>query len=309
LAELGARVIKIEQPGVGDYYRAGGEKTLIGGRQVHALNQGKESLGLDLKTDEGREIFKKLVRKSDVVLESFRPGTLQRLKIAYPALKKINPRIILCSITGGGQKGKGAMLAGHDLNYLGSSGLLLKIKDSEGRPVSPGFQIVDLATGQEAAMRIVAALYQNQKNKKTNKKGEWIDCSMAGSALSLARLYPPREKTFSKIRYAIYRTSDGGFMTFAPLEAKFWDRFCQITGRSDWSENSLRELFLSKSKEEWTSLGEKEDICLFPVEELSPEFFEGKNFADLGYHTGSILKTLGYRPDRIKELKKKGVVA
>lgn len=326
LKEQGARVIKVEQPGIGDYYRAvvrtstdGGDT--LGGRQVHALNAGKETLGLDLKSDAGREIFKKLVRRADVVVESFRPGTLKRLKIDYTVLKKLNPRIILCSITGG-QKGRSAFLAGHDLNYLGQSGLLSKIKDREGRPVIPDFQVVDLAAGQKAAMKVLAALFQRSKTRR----GSWIGVSLEEAAYSLARLYPPRHRSFlggGFMRYGVYETADGQHVTFAPLEQKFWERFCRLIGRPEWGddplrpsdrepekEEAVRAFFRSRTKKELADIGLKEDVCLFPVEEISESFFaRQKEFPPLGTHTIKILKSIGYKPSLVQKLKSQGVVA
>ncbi len=321
LAELGARVIKIEQPGLGDYYRAVAGGDTLGGRQVHLLNYGKESLGLDLKTDPGREIFKKLARKADVVIESFRPGTLRRLKIDFKVLTKINRRLILCSITGAGQKGPLSHLAGHDLNYLGLSGLLLKIRDETGRLVVPDFQVVDLAVGQAAALQIVAALSSRAKTKR----GVWLDCSMKDTALSMARLYPPRKRSLlggGRARYGAYETLDGRYVTLAALEPKFWERFCEIVGRPEWKSDPLtggeeepkrkeeiQEIFRSKTVAEWEEIGRKSDICLFPVEETPPALFEGKTFEALGHHTNKILRGLGYRPGQIKEWKVQGVIA
>jgi len=157
LGDLGARIIKVEQPGVGDYYRAILKGSPLLGDQADIINQGKESLTLDLKNPEGRGIFLKLVRKADVVLENFRPGVLKKLSLDYLRLKKINPRVILCSVTGLGQKGPDASLAGHDLNYLGLSGLLSRNRDAGGRMVIPDFQVIDLAAGYDAAFKIAAA--------------------------------------------------------------------------------------------------------------------------------------------------------
>ena len=324
LREMGARVIKIEQPGVGDYYRALFKgRDLLGGRQVFVINEGKESLGLDLKSREGREIFLKLVRKADVVVESFRPGVLKKLRLDYSRLKKINPRIILCSITGAGQKGPDSHLAGHDLNYLGLSGLLSKIQDQDGRVVVPDFQVVDLASGLETHSRIAAALYQRQKTKK----GCWIDTSLLEAGRSMAKLYPPRSsgRTFlggGVTRYGVYETADCGHVTLAALEGKFWNQLCKIVGRPEWTEGEgslqirnsgsrqeLEQIFKSRKTSEWTEIGRQNDICLFPVEDVrEPAQDPEKKAPALGQHTGKILKSLGMSRKEIESLKNKGVI-
>jgi crotonobetainyl-CoA:carnitine CoA-transferase CaiB-like acyl-CoA transferase len=327
LKELGARVVKVEQPGVGDYYRAvfNGEG-ILGGGQVQVINQGKESLGLDLKAEEGREIFKKLVRKADVVIENFRPGVLKKLKLDYPVLKKINRGVILCSITGFGQKGEKSRLAGHDLNYLGLSGLLSRIRDGEGRPVIPDFQIIDLAAGMEAAMKIAAALHERDKTGR----GCRIDCAMVRTGYSLSRLYAlgSRRTEAGKsvvagglIRYAVYRTSDGRWITLAALEPKFWSRFCRVVGRPEWAKEEgfrflgeekreeLKKIFVGRSAQEWIELGAREDLCLFPVEEIEDLPLKPKKKApELGAQTTRILRSLGLSLNQIKTLKGKGVV-
>ncbi len=322
LCELGATVIKVEQPGVGDYYRAltaDGQGLLASHTRV--IHQGKQSLGLDLKTPEGKAVFKKLVRKADVVLESFRPGVLKKLKLDYSVLKKVKPSIILCSITGFGQTGPRSSLAGHDLNFLGLSGLLTKIRDQEGQCVIPDVQVTDLAAGMEAALKISAALY---KRKKT-KKGCWIDCSMIGAGYSFSRFCNfekgPSVVSGGLIRYGVYETSDGRLVTLGALEEKFWSKFCHLIGHPAWIEASaglrflgeenreeLRRIFRSKSLDQWTAFGLKEDICLFPVEEAIDLGRFSKKSPRLGEQTARILASIGYRPRDRRELKKKGVI-
>lgn len=302
LAELGARVIKIEEPGVGDYYRAAPGSSALLGDQVDVINAGKESLGLNLKAPEGREVFLKLVRKADVVLESFRPGVLKKLGLDFAVLKKVRPKIILCSITGFGRNRKKSNLAGHDLNFLAMTGLLSRIRDATGRLVIPDFQIVDLATGYESAMKIAAALAMR-------KRGGHLDVSMEGAAASLSRLYSvPTPLAGSMSRYGVYETSDGGWVTLAALEPKFWTKFCRVISREESvSREELQEVFHSKSLEDWRNLGEKEDVCLFPVNENPSRRLE-KAFPALGTHTVSILRKMGYTSQQIRLLKERGIV-
>lgn len=325
LLELGARVIKVEQPGVGDYYRAVFKgKGILGSQQVEVINQGKESLGLDLKSKEGRTLFKKLVRETDVVIENFRPGVLKKLKLDYSSLKKVNQTIILCSLTGFGQRGSRQGLAGHDLNYLGLSGLLARIKDSKGELVLPDFQVIDLMAGTGAALQILSALHQRARTKK----GCWLDCSMMEAGYSMARLYHSREAgevspvAGGLVRYGIYEGSDGKKITLGALEPKFWIRFCQVIGRPGWAEEAhrfeflgeakreeLKGIFKGKTAREWIEIGAREDLCLFPVEEIRDlPLFPKRSAPSLGEHTVRILRSLGYTRSQIRGLKKKGIV-
>jgi alpha-methylacyl-CoA racemase len=307
LAEQGARVVKIEQPGVGDYYRAVSNSPTLLGDQVDVINQGKESLGIDLKAPQGREIFEKLVRSADVVLESFRPGVSTKLGLGFNQLRKIRPSIILCSITGFGQKGRRARLAGHDLNFLGLSGLLTRIRDALGRSVIPDFQMVDLAAGYEAAMRISAALASRTRKKSPVH----LDVSMEKAAASMSRLYSDPTPLAGELPcYGIYETADCQWMTLAALEPKFWSRFCDAIGKSEVApRGELSALFRTKTMAEWAALGEREDVCLFPVVEHPQRPKLRKGFPPLGTHTISVLKKLRYTSKQIRELKAKGVIA
>src|SRR5579883_2851286 len=148
LADFGADVIKIEEPGSGDYGRFMPPQG-AGGMSLYflAINRNKRSMTLNLKTPDGREIFLRLVKQADVVLESFRPGVLERLGLGYEQLKEVNPRLVYCAITGYGQNGPYRLRAGHDLNYAGYAGLLDYNRDSNGEPVMPPTQLGDLAGG------------------------------------------------------------------------------------------------------------------------------------------------------------------
>lgn len=328
LGDLGARIIKIEQPGVGDYYRAVLKDQPLLGDQADVINQGKESLALDLKDPEGREVFLKLVRKADVVIENFRPGVLKKIGLGYSDLRKVNLRVVLCSVTGLGQKGKDASLAGHDVNYLGLSGLLARNRDANGAMVIPDFQMIDLAAGYDAALKIAAALQQRNRTKK----GSWIDVSMVGSGLAMSRLYSRKNAGIASekkskaagglVRYGVYETVDGRFLTLAALEPKFWRNFCRAVGRPEWShvaesyeflgEDARRELqgmFKQKTLAEWLELGHVHDLCLFAVEDV-PLWKEAvrRPTPKLGEHSDQILRKMGYSPKQIAALRAKGVV-
>src|SRR6476661_6467285 len=148
LADFGADVIKIEEPGSGDYGRFMPPHG-AGGMSLYflAINRNKRSMTLNLKTERGREIFRRLVKDADVVLESFRPGVLERLDLGYAQLKEINPRLVYCAISGYGQDGPYRLRAGHDLNYAGYAGLLDYNRGPRGEPAMPPTQLGDLAGG------------------------------------------------------------------------------------------------------------------------------------------------------------------
>jgi alpha-methylacyl-CoA racemase len=174
LADFGADVIKVEDTGMGDYLRADGPAFL-------ALNRGKRSISIDLKNSEGREAFLRVARDADVLLESFRPGVMERLGVGYERLREKNPRLVYCAITGYGQDGPFALRAGHDTNYLARIGLLDLTGDPDGPPVQAAGQIADLGGGAlMAAFGILAAL----RERDVSGEGQFVDVSMTDGALS-----------------------------------------------------------------------------------------------------------------------------
>jgi alpha-methylacyl-CoA racemase len=300
-SRMGARVIKVEQPGVGDYYRAlsgGAEFVALG--HFEEIHMGKEFITLDLKSAEGKKKFKKLVRKVDVVIENFRPGVLKRLGLSYHTLKKWKRSIILCSITGSGQTGRYSRLGGHDLNYMALSGLLSMNIDSKGRPKIPDFQVIDLAVGYRSTSLILAAL---QERRRTGK-GSWIDSSMLDVGLEMAALYKAERPRRSKRRktpleshpnYQVYQTKDKRYVAFAPLEPKFVRNFGKALKKDmkavqKMRSSQLKKLFLSKRFKEWSRLGEKFDFCLSPVLQVHEA---------CGYARGRRLPKMGRDNDRV----------
>ncbi len=320
LVQAGARVIKVEEPGVGDYYRA-----LAGGREFvelghfSRLHRGKEFITLNLKSDQGRELFKELVRRADVVIENFRPGTLKRLKIQYPVLSRWNKKVILCSLTGYRPKGPEARLGGHDLNYLALSGLLSMNRDRTGQPVIPQFQLVDLSAGYRAFGLILAALM----NRERTGRGSWVSVSLQETALEIASLYAPVRGPAPAVslqglpHYAVYQTRGGGWISFAPLEPKFVKNFCEAvggpTGRRPvgrLKKNGLRRLFLGKTRREWGRLSQRHDFCLTPVREIGEVFGRIKKRAlpPMGRDNVKILRPIGYSAGEVRDLKRRWVL-
>src|SRR5262249_29512561 len=181
LGDLGAEVIKVEEPTTGDPTRHGQPRVGRHGAAFLQVNRNKKSIALDLKSPKGRQAFLKLAESADVILEQFRPGVVDRLGIAYPAVSELNPRLVYCSLSGFGQSGPHRLRSGHDLNYLALSGVLGLTTDQNGKPVIPGVQVADLAGGMVAAFGILAALLARERTGR----GQLVDVSMFDVMLSM----------------------------------------------------------------------------------------------------------------------------
>ncbi|GAC1377859.1 MAG: CaiB/BaiF CoA-transferase family protein [Ktedonobacteraceae bacterium] len=290
LADFGADVIKVEEPGSGDYGRVMPPHG-SGGQSLYfvAINRNKRSITLNLKTAQGREIFQRMVRHADVVLESFRPGVMERLGLGYEQLKEINSRLVYCAISGYGQDGPYRLRAGHDLNYAGYAGLLHYNRSSHGEPTMPPTQLADLAGGSYMAiMGILTAIV----GRIQTGEGRKIDVSMTEGVMSLlplaATVYLNTDKAprpgHSSLDgglpcYNIYETKDGKHITLAALEPKFWHTFCTHIGHlellpfhmpvgpgeREQAMNMLRTIFKSKTRDEWVAELGDIDACVGPV--------------------------------------------
>ncbi|HET6922842.1 MAG TPA: CaiB/BaiF CoA-transferase family protein [Anaeromyxobacteraceae bacterium] len=285
LADLGADVVKVEDPQGGDYVRwmppLAGEQSGF----FHALNRNKRSLRLDLKRPAGPAVLRRLVRRFDVVVESFRPGVMDKLGVGYAALRAETPRVVLCSISGYGQDGPYRERAGHDLDYCATAGVLALNGPPEG-PLPPGVQVADVAGGSWPAVAgILAALVR----RAATGEGAHLDVSMTDGALAMlalqlgaaaARGVPLRrgEEILNggSACYGVYRTRDGRFVALGALEPKFFQRFCEAAGRPDLAGRQfdrdgrgpraeLTALFASRTRDEWARLGAEHDCCLAPV--------------------------------------------
>ena len=231
LCNLGADVIKIEDPKLGDYMRS--VPPLVEGVSYPFLmvNRGKRSLAVDLKTPEGQEILRKLARRADVVVEQFRPGAMARLGAYYDGLAIMNPKLVYCSFSGYGQTGPYKDLPGHDINFQALAGILgvTGVRDDK-RPAIPGVPVADLASGFNAALAILAAL----RTRDRTGRGEFIDVSIYDTAvtlmvLGLARFLATGEEpvpgetllTGTFPFYNLYETKDGRWLSVAAVEPKF----------------------------------------------------------------------------------------
>jgi alpha-methylacyl-CoA racemase len=290
LADFGAEVLKVEDTGMGDYirwsppYYEGAEESAKSALFL-ALNRGKRSIRLDLKSEGGTEVLLRLVREHDVLLESFRPGVMQRLGVGYERLREENPRLVYCAITGYGQDGPYTGRSGHDMNYLGLNGLLGLSGDAGGPPVQSAGQIADLGGGAlMAAVGILAALRERERSGE----GQLVDVSMFDGSLSWLALVaakyladgtaPERgglELAGGLICYRPYACSDG-WVTLGALEPKFWQAWCRGVGREDLVEKQferpgsdahaeVERVFLERTRDEWREFASQHDCCLEPV--------------------------------------------
>ena len=297
LGDLGAEVIKIEEPERGDYARWNPPQINGVGSRHLLLNRNKKSLTLNLKAPEGKAVLRRMVEQgADVLIEQFRPGVMERLGVGYKDLEKVNPRIIYCSLTGYGQDGPYRDLAGHDLNYIGIAGVLGLTGQKGGSPVIPGIQIADLIEGGlYAVIGILSALMARQKTGR----GQYVDISMLDGVVSLlpdsAALYfaegkAPRagERRLGGglPQYQVYQTQDGKYLAVGALEEKFWANLSRLIGRPEWAEKIPRELeprceeiqkemarlFKTKTQKEWLDLLMHEDTCVTAVQSLDEVF-------------------------------------
>jgi alpha-methylacyl-CoA racemase len=284
MAEAGAEVIKVERPGGGDDMRAYapvlGPGPAAMGVPFALLNRGKCSLALDLKDANGQAQLRPLLEQADVVVEQFRPGVMARLGLGWEHLQSINPRLILCSITGYGQAGPKAQIAAHDLNYLADAGLLSLTGDGQGAPQLPPVLIADIAAGAYPAfMNVLLAL----RERETTGRGVHLDVSMSDNLFALGFFalaqgwsghWPGANEgltTGGSPRYALYRCADGKFLAVAPLEQKFWDNFCAAIGLpEEWRDDArdpagtravVAQCVARRTAAEWQEQMGGRDVC------------------------------------------------
>lgn len=305
LADLGAEVIKVEEPKRGDYARDISPKKDGVGIIFRALNRGKKSVSIDLSQDRGREILYRMVEDTDVFIEGNRPGVAEKLQIDYDTLTEYNSSLVYCSLSGYGQDGPYRDRPGHDLNYSSYTGLMdMTRSDEDGRPALTGFPISDMAGGLMAAFRICGALAGRGMN---NQEGTYLDVSLTEACLSfsqpvsvlaLAGKNPrPRKSAFTGKYpcYDVYECKEGEYVSLAALEQKFWKSFCRTVGKEDLIEHhlsddpdtrefvrsELQELFSGKSREEWVQDLEGEGVMVSgvrtPGEAVNDPHFQFRN--------------------------------
>jgi alpha-methylacyl-CoA racemase len=375
LGDLGAEVIRVGPPPAAGARQAARQ---TGSRAVahQASNRNKKSILIDLKLEEGRSIFYRMAEESDVIVDGFRPGVVKRLRIDYQTVSEINPGIIYCAISGYGQDGPYRDLPGHDINYISIAGALNLIGEAGRQPVIPLNLVADYGGGgMNAAVGILGAIIARGKTGK----GQYIDVSLTDTVISLltqsvldgyflSGIAPERGESAlggGYPYYAIYQTKDGKFISFGCLEPWLWENLCREIGKEEFiafnpvgerlSEQtgderrqeifaSLRQLFLTRTRDEWFDLLSQKDVPIGKVYSLDEVFndpqvlhremvievehpTEGKvkqvgiaikmsdtpgkvrNLAPLpGEQTDEILRGFGYNDEGIKQLRQRGIV-
>ena len=316
LARLGADVIKVEEPGRGDYMR-------LDDAQFEAVNRNKRSIELDLKSERGKEVLLRLVDTAHVLVEGNRPGVMQRLGLGWDVLHARNPRLVMCSITGYGQGGPFASRAGHDLNYMAVAGGLGLNGEREGPPVPLSVQVADIGGGGlQPALEILGALLAVERAGE----GRWIDVSMTDGAIgflaiAFASLAGGDRVTRGYARltgrypcYRVYECADGRYYSVAALEPKFWQTLCDAVERPDLidarlseeleAHEKVEEVFRARTRDEWDRIFDGLDVCCEPVLDIDEVAGHPQVKArgslnatgrvpQLGEHTDEILRELG----------------
>lgn len=303
LADLGAEVIRVEDPkfpyaNPPPFYQKGRHRFSAFNA---ILMRNKKSITLNLKKQRAKELFYELVEESDVILETFRPGIMEKLEIDYETLAEKNKHIIVCSLSGYGQTGPYKQIAGHDMNYVGLCGILdlnrkrkkFGKEDQERKPVVPGIQAADIGGGMMAAIGILGAIIERENNPE--REGQYIDVGMLDSVFSfnpMAAAYHFSKKKSGTIvpenplhgsvpYYQIYRTKDDKYLTVGAIEMKFWHELCSGLGRDDLKlkqgakgeerEYVFRELqkeFSKKTQGEWMEIFKDKDACVAPIKDF-----------------------------------------
>ena len=290
LGDLGADVIKIEQPQIGDYARSA--PPLLGdtGSAFLMLNRNKRSITLDLKKAEAQEILCKLAARADVLVESYRPGVADGLGVGYQTVSQVNARIVYCSISGFGQDGPYRDLVGHDLTYMAYSGAIGGTGPRGGPPVIPAIQVSDIQAAMYSAIAIMAALYGREKTGK----GDFIDISLMDAAVA-SMILPisfhfageSTERGSSLLSggapfYNIYETADRKYVAISALEPKFWIELCSVLGLEKYQDKQLASveekerirddlaaIFHLKTRDEWVKILNEREIPCAPIYDVS----------------------------------------
>ena len=309
LADLGAAVVKLEDPGAGDYMRL-----LSGALLFPALNRGKRSVVLDLKNALGRAAFLRLAERFDVLVESFRPGTLARLGCGYDELRARHPGLIYCAMSGYGQAGERAARSGHDLNYTATAGLLA------GRDQPFTVPVADFCGGYAAALAIVAAV----EGRRRTGQGRFLDTAITEAVRPLALVRRSGVQLEGSLAcYNLYPTADGKQISLGALEPKFFSAFCTAVGRAELVaaqfdaarqeelKAELAAIFAGRTRQQWETFFAEVDACgaavLTPEEAFAGMAAPGPG-PEQGEHTDEVLAEAGFSAAEIEALRSAGAI-
>jgi crotonobetainyl-CoA:carnitine CoA-transferase CaiB-like acyl-CoA transferase len=319
LADMGADVLKVEDPFGGDYVRWFPPKIKEESAYFLAVNRNKKSMKLNLKHQRGKEILKRLAERYDVLVEGFRPGVMDNLRLGYEELSAVNPRIIYCSISGYGQTGPYSQRVGHDINYIGVAGILGLTGYKDRPPVVPVVPIADFGGGMLAALGIMMALHHRDRSGR----GQYVDISMTDAVASwmanVAAKYFVSNEAAGRgefelagglICYRTYETRDGRHLSVGALEPKFWTNFCRLIEREDLIDAQLdiREdgklqkeietVFKSKTLDEWTALLQGRDTCIEKINTVAeamndPQMLHRQMVVESDHPTEGTIRSIG----------------
>ncbi|MBO6264540.1 MAG: CoA transferase [Acidaminococcaceae bacterium] len=300
-ADMGADVIKIEEPVKGDYSRDFVPRRGDFACWFMEVNRNKKSVALDLKKEEDRRLFLELAKTAQVVVESYRPGVMKKLGVDFETVKQVNPKIVYCSITGYGKQGPLVKQADHDIGYQSLAGLISLSGEKDGKPSIPGVLAADMQASAMAGMSILAALHHAEQTGE----GQEISLSLFDTCLALV---PGVSATYfgngfvnmrgnnwlsgANPNYNVYRTKDGRYMSVGCLEEKFWKNLCGVLERPDlvpviqdetkypWLKDELTAIIATKTMEEWVELAKGSDSCFAPVLNYDEALATGQAMAD-----------------------------
>lgn len=314
--DLGADVVCVELPR-GTRQASPNTESETNARWI-MYQRNKRSITLNLKTTSGKEIFRKLAQAADVIVESYKPGTAERLGVDYASVRELNPGVVYCSVSGFGQTGPYKHLVGHEPNYQGLSGVLFQNRRELGEPQMLPALVGDLAGGASSAvMAVLAALLHKEKTGT----GQYIDVSIVAGIMQYMGVFPYaswagegyRMTSYAsglRVDFRPYRCKDGKYVAISPSEPWQWERFCAAIGREDLKDRSetedrrretagaLTDVFLSRTQAEWVELNDRENFAVTPVLETmeeverNPQMVHRGLFQDLDYEPLGTIKQI-----------------
>lgn len=315
LADLGADVVKVEEPGKGDYVRWMAPMAGTSSAMHQVMNRNKRSITLNFKAAEGADIFLRLVATADVVIESFRPGVMDRLGLGYERLKEAKPDLIYAAITGFGQDGPYRLRVGHDINYIAIAGLLGATGAPGGPPVLPSVQVADLSGAMMAVVGVLAALHR----RAATGEGEFVDVAMMDAAVSWLALHlagwfagdGQLERGAGFLNggypfYRVYRCADARYLSVGALEPQFWESVCNTIGLGELAAEQfapeprrseihriLEDRFESKTRDDWMLAFAEIEACVAPVNDFEEMAADPQVAAREMILDGNALKQMG----------------